>query len=125
MQSTSHLKRLITALLLSVSLLGATAAQAHGGYYGYGGHRGHHGGGGWWGPALGVGLVLGSAAIMANAYSPPPRPPMVVVPGPVMVAPQQPTNVWYFCADSNSYYPQAQVCPSGWRVVPASPPPGY
>ena len=107
-----------TTALITASALAAAPAAAHG----YHGHRHHHGGG-WWGPALGVGLVLGSAAIVANAYSPPPR-PVVLMPPPTVVTPQV-ANVWYFCADTNSYYPQTQTCPSGWRVVPASPPPGY
>jgi len=32
--------------------------------------------------------------------------------------------VWYFCADSQTYYPYAQNCASAWqRVVPHPPPP--
>lgn len=32
--------------------------------------------------------------------------------------------IWYFCADSQTYYPYAQSCASAWqRVVPHPPPP--
>jgi hypothetical protein len=29
---------------------------------------------------------------------------------------------WYFCPNSNSYYPYARECPGGWQRVPAQPP---
>lgn len=40
-------------------------------------------------------------------------------------APQSPsgTPVWYFCAESQTYYPYAQTCASPWqRVIPHPPP---
>ncbi len=34
-----------------------------------------------------------------------------------------PAPAWYFCADSQKYYPYVQTCASPWqRVVPQSPP---
>jgi hypothetical protein len=36
----------------------------------------------------------------------------------------QPGPTWFFCADSQSYYPYVQTCPSPWqRVAPHPPPP--
>jgi len=34
-----------------------------------------------------------------------------------------PSEVWYFCRGPRGYYPYVPACPSGWRVVPASPGP--
>ena len=34
----------------------------------------------------------------------------------------QPQGEWYYCADSNSYYPYVRDCPGGWQRVPAQPP---
>jgi hypothetical protein len=28
---------------------------------------------------------------------------------------------WYFCRESNSYYPYVKQCPGGWTRVPAQP----
>jgi hypothetical protein len=37
--------------------------------------------------------------------------------------PGAPAPTWYFCADSQKYYPYVQSCASPWqRVVPQSPP---
>ena len=37
--------------------------------------------------------------------------------------PGSPAPTWYFCADSQKYYPYVQTCASPWqRVVPQSPP---
>lgn len=109
------MKRTLASLVAAILLVSSFSAQAHDHR-----HRAHYRGD-WWGPALGVGLVLGSAAIVANAYEPPRyRQPVVVMPAPVMAAPPA-ASVWYFCADTNSYYPSVPDCPSGWRVVPAQP----
>lgn len=38
--------------------------------------------------------------------------------------PETPAPAWFFCADSNSYYPYVRTCPSAWqRVAPFPPPP--
>jgi hypothetical protein len=38
--------------------------------------------------------------------------------------PEGPAPVWFFCTDSNSYYPYVRTCPSAWqRVAPFPPPP--
>lgn len=115
--TATALSRVLSASLAVVLLVASVTAEAHGNRH----H--HHRQGNWWGPTLGVGLVLGSAAMVANAYEAPRyRQQVVVMPAPVLAAPPA-ASVWYFCADSNSYYPAVPDCPSGWRIVPAQPAP--
>ncbi len=33
-----------------------------------------------------------------------------------------PTQYWYYCPSSRTYYPYVGTCPVGWQKVPASPP---
>ena len=50
------------------------------------------------------------------AQAPAPQPSVQPQPG-------APAPTWYFCADSQKYYPYVQSCASPWqRVVPQSPP---
>jgi hypothetical protein len=38
---------------------------------------------------------------------------------------QEQPYYWYFCRESNAYYPYVKQCPGGWlKVVPSPPPPG-
>jgi hypothetical protein len=30
---------------------------------------------------------------------------------------------WFFCKESNGYYPYVNSCPNGWQSVPVEPPP--
>ena len=63
--------------------------------------------------------------IYSESYSP------SVVTAPVTIAPpatvitttqaQSPPSVWYYCEASASYYPYTPECPSGWKMVPATP----
>ena len=39
-------------------------------------------------------------------------------PGPA----ETPSGVWYYCPDSQGYYPYVKECPGGWQTVPAEPP---
>ena len=62
-------------------------------------------------------------------------PPPVYYPvAPVVVSPPAPTTwversdvvpegaaSWYFCRESNGYYPYVKQCPGGWQRVPAQP----
>ncbi|HEY7240402.1 MAG TPA: hypothetical protein VH600_14605 [Burkholderiales bacterium] len=36
-------------------------------------------------------------------------------------APAQGPGTWYFCRESNAYYPYVKTCPGGWARVPAQP----
>ena len=62
-------------------------------------------------------------------YYPPPayvQPPVYVeqpappAPAPQSSAPQQSSD-WYYCRDSQAYYPYVQNCASPWQRVPARP----
>jgi len=65
----------------------------------------------WWGPP----------------YYYPYYPPVVVAdplyaqPNPVVQVPA-PQTYWYYCRESNSYYPYVSQCPSGWEQVAPQPP---
>ena len=37
---------------------------------------------------------------------------------------QPPSQSWYYCQASNSYYPYVPSCPTGWKMIPATPPQG-
>lgn len=127
--------RFVIALLLGATVLTSTAAIADRGR-GHGGHGGHGNRGVSLGIGVGLGLLVGAAYAYPRYYYPPVYyPPVVVVPAPPPVyveryverqysyappapaAPAQPD--WYYCADSQAYYPHARECPSGWqRVTP-------
>jgi hypothetical protein len=126
---------LMTALLLSPAPL---AFARGGGGWGHGGFHGGfhgHGGGGvgvfigpgfwwgapwWWGPAY---------PYYADPYYA--APPVVVPQDPPAYIQQQPAPsppaYWYYCPNSQAYYPYVRECTSGWlTVVPpsAAPPSG-
>lgn len=61
-------------------------------------------------------------------------PPAYYYPAPVYAQPPAPTTyversdvvpegpgTWYFCRESNGYYPYVKQCPGGWVRVPAQP----
>lgn len=50
-----------------------------------------------------------------------PVPYIYVQPAPQVVAPQPQPQYWYYCEDSQGYYPYVQQCPSGWRPVAPTP----
>ena len=64
------------------------------------------------------------------AYPPvvvaPSQPPVYVeqstAPASVAAASNASDGNWYYCADSNGYYPYVKECPAGWQRVPAQPP---
>jgi len=129
----------VFAMLVGGSFATADANAAGGHFHGGGGFH-HHGG-------ARVGVFVGVAPPLF--YSPLyyPRyyyPPAVVLPGPVASAPvyvEQPPlgepgppavgvppasgAYWYYCRDTQTYYPYVQQCASPWdRVAPNSAPPG-
>ena len=129
-------KLIIYGVALSVALVLATDASAHGGY------RGGHGGGG---PR--VGLYFGAPLAMGGfgyaygypyyggypyypAYAYPPAPIVVQQPQPqIYVEQQQPAQpqmqapiappVWYYCPAPGGYYPYVSKCSKPW--VPVDP----
>ena len=104
----------------------------HGGGYGwYGGGYGWHGGGWGWGPMLGaefLGLGLMEMSYpYAYPYAYPYPAPVIQQPETEMYVQPSPqpaqTGYWYYCSDSQAYYPYVRECPSGWmKVVPSTPP---
>ena len=62
------------------------------------------------------------------AYPPvvvaPSQPPVYVEqnPAPAPVVSAVSDGNWYYCADSNGYYPYVRECPAGWQRVPSQPP---
>ncbi len=57
----------------------------------------------------------------------PSTPPPQVAQAPVQAQPPAPSSseapTWYFCTDTQTYYPYAQTCASPWqRVIPHPPP---
>jgi hypothetical protein len=99
------MKKILVPLLVVLALLSvASAASAHGWR---GGNRGvWHGG---WAP-LAAGAVAG--VVVTNTY----QRPIPVYYGPnSYYYPQQ--NTAAYCPENGLYYPQTQVCPSGWQRV--------
>jgi hypothetical protein len=54
-------------------------------------------------------------------YPSPWQPSEVIITGPGGVVPMPPTQYWYYCEASRTYYPYVSVCPGGWQQVPATP----
>ena len=100
-------------------------AVASGPVFAGGGHH-HHG-------RVVLGFNFGFPVYSPWAYYPPPV--YYYPPAPVYVSPPAPTHyversdtapegagTWYFCRESNAYYPYVKQCPGGWTRVPAQPP---
>jgi len=52
-------------------------------------------------------------------------PPVIQQEAPTYAPPASSGQYWYYCPDSNTYYPYTQQCPTGWlQVVPSPPAPG-
>lgn len=125
--------RFLAAGLLGLSLSGI--AYGRGGHSGSGGFHGsggvHHFSGAhgfhhFDGPRFHSRAFVGGGVVLAPFFYPPPvyydPPPAVqyVEPSPATSSPQ-PGN-WYYCPDSQQYYPYVQQCPSGWQPVAPQPP---
>lgn len=83
-------------------------------------HVRHDGRLGWWWVVGGSWYFYPSPVYpYPNPWEPPPA---VIVSPPVGVAPPPPpTQYWYYCEASRSYYPYVPICPGGWQQVPATP----
>ncbi len=122
----------VAILLVLAGALAALPAVA-GGYY----HRGY-----WGGPRVSIGFGFGYPYAAYPYYYPPayapyypayyPAPVVVQRSAPVYIeqSPQQPTpsvqpsepqHYWYYCAESNAYYPYAKECAAGWQRVAPQP----
>lgn len=114
------MKRLTLGILVAV-LAAASGAALAGGRH----HHGHS--------HLSLGFHFG---VPLGWYSPwyYAPPPAYYYPAPVVVQPSSPpvyversdvvpesAGTWFFCRESNSYYPYVKQCPGGWQRVPAQP----
>ena len=115
--------KLLSGLILACAALAAAPAMAH-----------HHG-------RVGFGFYFGGPVWYPAPYYyyPPPvyyyPPPVVYQQAPQYIeqpaqppappAPQssapQPSNDWYYCRDSQAYYPYVKQCASPWQRVPSRP----
>ena len=116
----------LVAAAIAAALLGAafaTPALARG-YH-------HHGG-----PRVSFSFGFGVPYYAPYYYGPRayyPYYPYPTVVSPVVVAPapttyveqpqaaQLPAGQWYYCAESNAYYPYVQSCAGGWQAVSPTP----
>ena len=118
----------LKAALLAVCIAGASAAATeadardrHHHHH----HRGH------------VGIWFGAPLFYPHYYPRYYYPPTVVIPAPPPVYIEQPQSAvpapaptqgsaayWYYCRDTQTYYPYVQQCATPWeQVVPNSAPP--
>ena len=95
---------------------------AYAGYYGYYGYPRYY-----YPPAVAVPAYPYYSAPAYPYYSAPAYyPPSTYIeqPGPPVAAPGGSSGYWYYCRDSQAYYPYVRQCPSPWeQVVPNSAPP--
>ena len=105
----SRASRVLLVVCLAFGTLACGTASAHG-----------HGG-----PRFGFDFVVGPWWWGPPAYYYPPE--VYAVPAPVYVQPSTvqlpaPAYYWYYCAQSNAYYPYVSECPGGWQQVTPTPP---
>jgi hypothetical protein len=50
------------------------------------------------------------------------RPYAYAYPSPPVTAQPSPPSYWYYCEESQAYYPYVPQCPGGWRQVLPTPP---
>lgn len=118
------MRKLICGVLIAVALLLGSAALGEA--RGRRPHVGFH-------VLVGPGLWLGSHAFWGPHWWGHPYPyvgPPVVIrqQAPIYVEPPLPVPepyYWYYCRETQTYYPYVQQCPSDWmKVVPPAAPPG-
>ena len=87
---------------------------------------------GWWGPGpwgyrpyWGSGVYLAAPPIVVAPPVAYPSSPVVIQQAPsVSNQAPQPEQFWYYCQDSQAYFPYVKECPRGWmQVVPQAQPP--
>jgi len=106
--------KFLLAVAFAIGSFACGTASAHG-----------HGGG----PRFGIDFVVGPWwwGPPAYYYYPPEYYYPPVAAAPVYVTPSTaqipaPPSYWYFCAQSNAYYPYVAQCPGGWQQVSPAPP---
>jgi len=120
--------KIINATILLAALVGALGSApvlARGGHHAGSHHRFHHHHG-----HARFGFFIGAPLLLAPWYYGPRYyyPPAVVVPSssPVYIdqgQAGQDSQYWYYCRESETYYPYVKECAGPWqRVVPQPPP---
>jgi hypothetical protein len=113
-------------ILLLANVMAENSAYARG--YRHGGHSEHVGIGVWLGPGWGPGW-WGAPYYPYNNYPYYQEPPIVIQQQPdVFIQPtpqEQLPTYWYFCKESQGYYPYVKQCPGGWMKVVPTPPPNF
>ncbi len=141
------MNKFLTALL-AVGLIASGVSAHAGGRYGghdYGGWRGHsHYYGGHYRPRTSFGVHIGIPLVWPSvgytrvvpypyAYPAYPSTQVVIERQPQVYVQREAAATaapassayWYYCPDSQTYYPYAQTCPSAWlQVVPQTSPQG-
>jgi len=137
----------LVAATLGLGIAGAAPAMAAGQWHGgWGPGPGHGWGPGWgpgwhggWGPGWGWGFGVGVLATSPYWWGYGPYPYGYYYPPVAIGVPSEaPTYVergqmgdpnpsgsgyyWYYCANSNGYYPYVKECPGGWQKVTPTPP---
>ena len=114
----NRIKLVLLVLTAFAGLVSATAADAGGRY--------HHHHGARVGVFIGAPLLAYSYYAWPRYYYPPAYYPAPGYPAQAVAptyieqapaAPQQGSSVWYFCRDSQTYYPYVKTCPSPWQEV--------
>ena len=98
-------RQVLTALLLAAATLASGAASAHGVRFGF---------------HFGFPIAPPVYYYPAPVYH---YPAPVVVPAPAYVEQAPPPEAyWYYCPDSQTYYPYVRECASTWQRVTPRPP---
>jgi len=146
----SPTKAVLALAIVGFGIGGATEAFADGrhGVRGFGVHgrapivAHHHRSAARWGLFVGVPLAMSSAYwgpryFYRGPYYSPYYPTVIAVPAsPPTYIEQSPTaseesaaatpalepGYWYYCTESQTYYPYVRECPSGWQRVSPQPP---
>lgn len=125
MSAVTTLKAALVATVFAASAVAGPPAWADHGHVGHGNYR-HYGHASW---GWGLGLLAGTAIVLAATEARPAYYPPVYAPPPVVVAPRvvaPPAYVeqtwWYYCNRPAGYYPYVSACPSGWTRVAPTPP---
>ena len=126
------LKLFTVGLAALTTLLVSSAAWSDGGRRGHHRHHHHHG----HGSRLHLGFVFGGplwypGPVFPSYTYPYPyaySPPIVVQPAPRIyieredrVARESSPGYWYYCRESDTYYPYVKECAQPWERVPAQP----
>jgi hypothetical protein len=68
-------------------------------------------------------VVVREPLVFYDEHGNPVPPAQVQAQAPAAASPSGAPPSWYFCADSQTYYPYAQTCASPWQRVAPHPPP--